>query len=264
MLRDLARNNKLYLPFLRVMKDVYKTEWIMEELRLNKYLNSVFTIANTLEEFEYVIYKFRKPKEHVSVDIDVLISRNDVEKAVKKLLKKGFKLVIIEPYTLTLKNGDVILDLYVHPSFAWTVYMNGDTLLNGYVEEIEIDGVQIKTLTKDAETVVVAAHAIFKEHLYLLSDYYTVKYWLSKESIRIAEEHNVTDALEISIHVNRCIEKGLYETPLRINKWMILKTYFKKMCSDSVFRTTSLNITKYMLRKDFGRKFMEHLFRISY
>jgi len=66
-------------------------------------------------------------------DIDVLINAQDVVEACRRLLRRGFEVVVVEPYTVTLTRGSLIVDLYTHPSFAWIVYVDGERLL----EEIE-------------------------------------------------------------------------------------------------------------------------------
>ena len=142
--------------------------------------------------------------------------------------------------------------------------MDESKLLEDCVEEINIEGVKVKSLTREAEVVVVATHAIYKEYMYLLADYFTVKYWLSRESMRIAKKHDVLETIEISLHINKSIEAGAHNAPVRLNKGIILKTYLNKAYKDRIFRATSLNIAKYISKKDFGRKLFGRLIRRSY
>lgn len=65
-------------------------------------------------------------------------------RAVKALCLCGFKIIIAEPYTVTLVRRGFIVDLYTEPSFAWVVYMDGGRLLKDHVEEVEVNGVQAK------------------------------------------------------------------------------------------------------------------------
>jgi len=116
-LADVARFNKLYLSYLRSVKDVLSKELSHEEARYRWFMNNVYEVANVLRGFEYAFYKFRKPADHVSIDLDILISSKDVYKAVSLLREKGFEVIVYEPYTITLARKGFIIDLYTQPSF---------------------------------------------------------------------------------------------------------------------------------------------------
>jgi len=53
-----------------------------------------------------------------------------------------------------------------------------------YKEDIEFNGVEIQTLTPSAEALVTMAHSIYKERIYTLNDYITVKNLMSKKTVR--------------------------------------------------------------------------------
>jgi hypothetical protein len=42
----------------------------------------------------YVLYKFRRPFEHVSVDLGILVGVDDIPKDVKALIHRGFKVAV--------------------------------------------------------------------------------------------------------------------------------------------------------------------------
>jgi len=116
------------------------------------------------------LFKFRRPVEHASVDLDILVDSGCVGRAVRALKSIGFEVVVSEPYTVTLSRRGFAVDLYTQPSFAWTVYLDGGRLLREHREELEIGGFRAYGLTKEAEVVVVAVHAVYKEHMVLLLD----------------------------------------------------------------------------------------------
>jgi hypothetical protein len=60
------------------------------------------------------------------------------------LIRRGFKVAVSEPYTVTLIRRGFIVDLYTNPSLAWVVYMDGEELLRCCVEEIEVNGVKAR------------------------------------------------------------------------------------------------------------------------
>ncbi|MEM3905672.1 MAG: hypothetical protein QXZ17_02205, partial [Nitrososphaerota archaeon] len=145
---ELAGLNKVLLGFLRrigydgIIRD-------REEKLYKRYMFEVTNVCNILKYLDYALFKFRKPIEHVSVDIDILIRCEHLREAVKRLAGVGFGIEVFEPYTVTMVRGGTIVDLYTHPSFAWTVYLDGERLLDN-VETIVVDGVEAKALTLDA------------------------------------------------------------------------------------------------------------------
>lgn len=133
--------------------------------------------------------------EHVSVDIDVLVRRKHIYRAVERLRNRSFKLGVSEPYTVTMTRGRAIVDLYTRPSFAWMVYLDGEQLLEevktAMVERLDVE---IRMLTKEAEAVVTAVHSVYKEHIYLLADHYVTKQWLTSKAINLARELCIEEA----------------------------------------------------------------------
>jgi hypothetical protein len=61
---------------------------------------------------DYALFKFRRPIEHVSVDLDVLVGGGCVGRAVRALKSIGFEVVVSEPYTITLSRRGFTVDLY--------------------------------------------------------------------------------------------------------------------------------------------------------
>jgi len=112
--------------------------------------------------------------DHVSIDLDIIISSKDIYKAARLLREKGFEVIVYKPYTITLARKSFIIDLNTQPLFAWIIYSDGEKLLEEYSEEIMIDNAVARALTIEAETAVSASHAIYKEHMVLLIDCLTI------------------------------------------------------------------------------------------
>jgi len=265
-LAEVAKLNKLYLAFLRnVGNNALQHERAVEEARFKRYLNNVVAVVKVLKDLRHALYKFRRPVDHVSVDLDILIHVDDVPKAVARLKSIGFRAVVIEPYTVTLRRGDFIVDLYTHPAFAWIVYMDGQKLLEDYSEDIEVNGIPTRSLTRDAEVVVTAAHAAYKEHIVLLLDCLTINAWLSGKAVKMAEELMVREALDLTLHACRAIKKGAAEAPYKIPLPNIARLYLEKIAVDPNFRSTASNIMKYLVRrKHSARMVISRLTRRSY
>jgi len=265
LLVEAAELNKLRLAFLRAVKDVLPSELASEEERFEEYLENCIEVAEVLKGLGYAFYKFRRPVDHVSVDLDVLVNVGEIPKAVRRLAERRFKVVVSEPYTVTLRRGDFVVDLYTNPSFAWIVYMDGQRLLRDYSEEFELAGVEVSGISREAEVAVAVAHAVYKEHTVLLLDCLTAERWLSRRAVATAEELGAGTALEIVLGVCGMVRRGFAEAPHRIPPPLLLKAYAEKVAVDRAFRATTINVPRYALRRrDFGRALLWRLTRRSY
>ena len=261
---ELAKLNKVLLGFLRRVGYEGPIR-VCEEGLYKHYMVEVSRVSEALRDLDYALYKFRKPVEHVSVDIDVLVRYEHLPKAVKALTSKGFRVEVSEPYAVTMVRDGTIVDLYTHPSFAWIVYLDGERLLEE-TETIKIDstGVEARALTKEAETIATAAHAIYKEHMYLLTDYYVTKQWLNNKALKLAKELNAEEAVKTSLKLNIQIEQGLAETPIRLNPAQTAKILTAKFTEDPSFRATSINAIKLATKKRTIQQLISRIRRKSY
>jgi len=263
-LAELAKLNKVLLGFLRRVGYQGPLR-IMEESLYRRYMAEVARVSEALRGLDYAFYKFRKPVEHVSVDIDVLVRYEHLMKAIKALAGMGFRVEVSEPYTVTMIRSGTMVDLYTHPSFAWIMYLDGERLLEE-TETIKIDstGVEAKALTKEAETIATAAHAIYKEHIYLLTDYYVTKQWLNNKALKLAKELNAEEAIHTSLKLNTQIEQGLAETPIKLNPAQTAKILTTKFTKDPNFRATSINTIKLVTKKRTIQQLVSRIRRKSY
>jgi hypothetical protein len=137
-------------------------------------------------------------------------------------------------------------------------------LLDCCVEEVDVGGLVAKALSREAEVAVAAAHAVYKEHMVLLMDCLVAWSWMSKAAWDIAVEHGVEEALEALLEACSLVRRGLVEAPYRLKPHVLLKAYARKVLHDTVFRSTLLNIPRYMARRDLGLRVSTRLTRRSY
>lgn len=259
---DVAAKNKVLLHFLRVM-NIDGDIKVLQENMYKEFLRSLRLVANALKGIDHVFIKLRKPVRYVPSDIDVLLRRRDVGKAYSRLRSLGFRAEVVEPYTLTVTRGNIIVDLYVHPTMGNIIYIDGEKLLeyreNGFFEDVEIP-----VLEKPAEALIVAAHAIYKERIYTLNDYVTIKMWVSRKTVRLARDFKCLDAVREALIINDMVRRGDLKLPYRIplNKWIILFT--RKIISDEVTRGTILRTRRALKDPRFGEMIKSKLFRETY
>ena len=106
---QLASRNKILLYFLRVL-DIYNDDRRREEDGFKYFMYSLKEVNDVLRNsnYEYSFFKLYKPITYVPADIDILISVNDVTKVAKHLIRYGYKLNVLEPYTITLTKDKTI------------------------------------------------------------------------------------------------------------------------------------------------------------
>jgi hypothetical protein len=263
-LAERARLNKLYLAYLRALGGP-EDELVREEARYRWFLRNAVEVVGALRGLEYALYKFRRPVEHVSVDLDVLIERGCVAGAVRALRDRGFRIVVAEPYTVTLERRGFIVDLYTEPAFAWVVYMDGGRLLRECSEDVELAGVPACGLSRGAEVAVAAAHAVYKEHVVLLMDCLVAWSWLDGEAWSVAAESGVEAALVEMLRVCSLVRGGLAEAPFGLEPYVLTRLYAEKMVRDPAFRATLPNVVKYLVsRRDAGARVLARIARRSY
>jgi hypothetical protein len=262
-LAQLSRLNKVYLAYLRRVRSP-EGEFLREERRYRWFVGNTVEVVGALGGVDYALFKFRRPVEHVSVDLDVLVDSGFIGRAVRALKSLGFEVVVSEPYTVTLSRRGFTVDLYTQPSFAWTVYLDGGRLLREHREELEIGGFRAYGLTREAEVVVAAAHAVYKEHMALLLDCITAWTWTNKRTWSIALELRARRALEELLKACNMIMEGLTEAPYKLKPHVILKAYTEKMVGDPVFRATVPNMLRYITTRRAGAQILARLRRRSY
>jgi len=200
---------------------------------------------------------------YVPADVDLLVSIDHVNKTVKDIMALGYRIAVKDPFCVTLMRDDSIIDLYIHPSLGGVTFLNGQKLLEHTCTR-EFNGVEVRSLESYAEALVAASHAIYKERIYTLNDFFTVEEWMSKKTIKLAQELNCEDALKIAINLNRKIRLGLLETPYKIPLPLWLALLMRKFQIDSLTRATSAGILKTLTDKRVGKLLKSKLTRETY
>jgi hypothetical protein len=237
---------------------------LREECRYRWFEGSTVEVVGALGGVDYALFKFRRLVEHVSVDLDVLVGGGCVGRAVRALKAVGFEVVVSEPYTVMLSRRGFAVDLHTQPSFAWIVYLDGGRLLRDHREELELRDSRAYGLTREAEVVVAAAHAVYKEHMVLLLDCITAWTWTNKRTWGIALELRAQGALEELLKACDMIREGLVEAPYKLKPHVILKAYTEKMVEDPIFRATTPNMLRYITTRRAGAQILARLRRRSY
>jgi hypothetical protein len=259
---DLASKNKVLLQLL-VKLDVKNSLRKTQEETLENIVRLVEILSKDLDGFNFAFFKLVKPISYVPADVDVLVKYDEREEIIRRIEELGFRIKVKEPFCTTLVKDSFIIDVYVHPTLGGMAYMNGQRLLD-YVSIKEFNGIKIRTLESYVEALVSAAHAIYKERIYTLNDYFTVKEWATEETFKLAKELKCSSALELAIKINDAIENGLVEAPYKIPMHTWAKLLVQKFLRDPLTGSTSKNLIKSLGTKRGIKSLNSKLTRESY
>ncbi len=259
---NVASKNKVLLHFLRVA-DIRSETRFREEAKYKRFLEYLRIVAEALDGLSYVFIKLRKPVVYVPSDIDVLIDRRHVVEAIARLVKKGFNVVVAEPYCVTMVRGDCIVDLYIYPTMGGVIYLDSEELFR-HVERSLFNDIEVPVLRTYTEALMAIAHAVYKERIYTLNDYVTVKLWFSEKTLELAKKLRCLDAVSKALAIHRLVEEQSVVLPYRIPfaEWIdILRS---KIVYDRLSRVTLLNIFKTLGDRRFGKLIVSKLTRETY
>ena len=257
-----ARKNKVLLHLLRVSNiQGSLREW--QESGIRRVIKVVQVISKLLKGYDCAFFKLIKPVNYVPADVDLLVSIDHVNKIVKDIMTLGYRIAVKDPFCVTLTRDDSIIDLYIHPSLGGVTFLNGQKLLEHTCTK-EFNGVEVRSLESYAEALAAASHAIYKERIYTLNDFFTVEEWISKKTVKLAQELSCEDALKIAINLNRKICSGLLETPYKIPLPLWLALLMRKFWRDSLTRATSAGMLRTLTNKRAGKLLKSKLMRETY
>jgi len=257
-----ARKNKILLHLLRALNSQGSLRE-QQESCMRRMIEIVHVLSKLLKDYNYAFFKLIKPISYVPADVDLLVDASQARRVAHEIMRLGYTVAVKDPYCITFARGDSIIDLYVHPSLGGVVFMDGQRLLD-HSCTIEFNGAEVRSLESHAEALVAASHAIYKERIYTLNDYFTVEKWTSKKTTRLAQELNCEEALEIAINLNKKIRLGLLETPYKIPILTWLELLMRKFQTDSLTRATSMGILKTLASKRTGELLISKLTRETY
>jgi hypothetical protein len=257
-----ARKNKILLHLLRVL-NIQGSIRERQESAISKVIQVIQALSKLLKDYNYAFFKLIKPLSYVPADIDLLVDASQARSAAREILGLGYTVAVKDPYCITLTRGDSIIDLYVHPSLGGVIFINGQRLLEHSCTK-EFNGAEVKSIENYAEALVAASHAIYKERIYTLNDYFTVEKWASKKTLKLAQELKCGGVIKTAIDLNRKIRLGTLETPYKIPLSTWLAMLARKFQTDSLARATSISILGALTNKRVGNLLTSKLVRETY
>jgi len=215
-LLQLAKLNKIPLLFLESQRKFRNYPPLQAQLshyrdKHKETLDLTALVSSLLEEsgMHYTIFKTLKPFPYTPADIDVLLwSNRDLTEASQILKKKGLKLLDRDSFGLTMfsVDYDINVDLTTEVGASSFIYLDKSSLFE-HSCQVKDNGYKVQTPQPYVDLVVVAAHCMYKEQMYTLSDYYTFalssQYY--QEALEFAKKTHAKFALETALKLTHDI-----------------------------------------------------------
>jgi hypothetical protein len=203
-----ASLNKISLLYMETLAKFGKIDNENAELnrlrtRHKKMLELAVFLGNLFNDHDisYSIMKTLRPFAYAGADVDVLLGNTeDFSRAVKKLQEHNFTFLSQDLFSATMvrKDFEVNVDLQLGITVSNLPYINKRLLLQN-VKEIKINGNTVKTLDAHADVNVIACHALYKENMYTLADFYSTALFITRENsktlCKLAEQTKSTAAV---------------------------------------------------------------------
>ena len=303
-LLHLAELNKTPLLFLESLRNLQGYPPLQVQLSYYRYkyrktLELITLISSLLDRsgVRYTIFKTLKPFPYTPADIDVLLSSGrDLTKASQILEKRGLKPLDRGLYGLTMLSvdHDINVDLTLEVAVSSLIYLD-KSLLFEHASQVKVDGFEVQTLKPYADLVTTAAHCVYKEQMYTLSDYYTFSLLSQcyKEALELAKNTHTSFALETAlrltcditinasgsdntltekldhshrtVNLNSSIETSkCLDLPIKYPPHILLEGLLKKIREDPVSRNSLSKALRLSLQPKFINRLLKHITRKAY
>jgi hypothetical protein len=162
----------------------------------NRYSLAISLIKDLFQDsgarqIKWALFKMRKSFRYVSSDIDFLLFENSELPAARELLlrRRGDKLLLTGPHSATFFDpvANLNIDLYGSISASYFEYLNKDKLKER-CQEIDFGGQKVPSLDLVGDTLVIAAHSVFKEQMYTLADFCSITDAIAQMSLQQLDE----------------------------------------------------------------------------
>ena len=185
-----ATKNRMSLLYLDALKRLDILASLREEYNklVDKYAKTnqaIYRVSRVLNRtgVNYTFFKSIRPYQEVTVDIDILIfgSRAEFKEVVQVLRRVGYIFLGSGPLSVTFRDSEtgINLDIYYEVGVSHIIYLDKDYLKRFVRDRRLSTGELVLSLFSEADLLAVIAHSVVKEHMYVLSEYYTTLYYLA-------------------------------------------------------------------------------------
>ncbi|KXA89792.1 hypothetical protein AKJ61_02090 [candidate division MSBL1 archaeon SCGC-AAA259B11] len=216
----LVEKNKIPLLFLRSLSNEERKDLEEESERCEEWHENFLKLASltsrTLmnEGTEHTFFKTFKPFPYTPSDVDVLLRDEDsLDRTIDLFEGQRFEPLERSSYGCTFYSPehDLNLDLTTRIDVSGLVYLDKKHVFEETTEK-RIKGTKMRTPKPYADLTITAAHALYKEQLFTLSDYYTFVIWREhlEDVLEFAEKGRIKPAMLWALNLASEITKSAF------------------------------------------------------
>jgi len=248
---SLAKMNKAEVSLAECLKERGLTDTTIERIlgEYKKRIASLMSLISSIEHCKpFLLIKFRRELKYIPSDFDFLVTPESLRCISSSLIFRGFKIVSLNKYTVTLQRGEVVVDLYLQPSMGNVVFMSSDELFQE-TEAIYINDQKVEVPAKCQELKLLYLHALFKEMKITLNDFVTSLKW----------------SLNCNVDVRLLLRDFMYssKSPARVSTYSLLAVV-TQLIKEGHFRSTLPYLASALLSKGSLREISKKLAWKSY
>jgi hypothetical protein len=218
-LMELAELNKISLLYSNALNDVGVNRQLIKRYELLLKTIREVTSAFSRYSINYCIFKTIKPFPTTPSDIDILLPRNDFERARDLLISLGYAKIGNDRFTITLRR-EMNVDLQLQPSVSNLPYLSKKLMLENTIFK-DMNGIDVRVLNPAAEILVLASHSFYKEQMLTLNDYYAITILAERVDpahlISLAKDAATLEALQVIVQLCSYITELAFNRKLKIS-----------------------------------------------
>lgn len=186
-LYNYAVKNRIPLLYLKSLRKYDKLGALQKEYNelIDKYANvqeAFYKVSCILDKADvnYTFFKSIRPYQEVTVDIDILIFGPKYKEVIRVLRSANYTFLGRGPLSTTFRDSDarINLDIYNDVGVSNIIYLDKDKLGQFVGDRNLSNSLIARSLDPEADLLAVIAHSVIKEHMYVLSEYYTTLHYL--------------------------------------------------------------------------------------
>jgi len=294
-LRKLDRLGSLQKEYDALIDKYAKTERVF--YRVSKVLDKA--------GIRYAFFKSIRPYQEVTVDIDILIFGSKYKEAIRSIHGAGYMLLDSGPLSTTFRDSEarINLDIYDEVGVSHIVYLDKNILTKLVGNKELSNGAIVRSLYPEAELLVIIAHSVIKEHMYVLSEYYTTLHYLAgmkyealSSFLSLVDKCRMRSAVKTHLGITALLHYGAHNTipvcligllktldtnhlelsrvakmgfhmPYRYHPITIIKAFIEKLGEEKArrsFSSQTLNMLNPTFTSSVLKKTLDHIFRETY
>lgn len=185
-----AALNRIPFLFLSSLKErrelgVLQNEYDLLSHRHGQIQGAFCKVTKVLDKsnIQYAFFKSLRPYKEVTVDIDVLVFNSAID-AAQAMHKADYQLLGAGPLSATFRDpeANINIDLYEEVGVSHIIYMDKEKLKEHVENRPGPQDLVFHSLCPEADLLSVIAHSVIKEHMYVLSEYFTTLHYLARMS----------------------------------------------------------------------------------